>query len=240
MPLDEKSFVPLYYQLTEELRKNIENGEWPPNSLIPSETELCEKYKVSRGTVRQALSQLVQEGLLYRKQGKGTFVAEPKITQQLNRFYSFAQDMREKGLRPSSLLLQKEKILPDSYIKNILGLKEEEMVYKIMRLRLADEEPLILETSYLVEELFPDLDKEDVEKVSLYDIILKKYRIKITRAKETFEPILIDEFEAKKLKIPVGSPALLVKRVTYTAGIPFEFRKSVVRGDKCSYSVELI
>jgi len=240
MPLDEKSFVPLYYQLTEELRENIENGEWPPNSLIPSETELCEKYKVSRGTVRQALSQLVQEGLLYRKQGKGTFVAEPKITQQLNRFYSFAQDMREKGLRPSSLLLQKEKILPDSYIKNILGLKEEEMVYKIMRLRLADEEPLILETSYLVEELFPDLDKEDVEKVSLYDIILKKYRIKITRAKETFEPILIDEFEAKKLKIPVGSPALLVKRVTYTAGIPFEFRKSVVRGDKCSYSVELI
>ncbi|MCD6257383.1 GntR family transcriptional regulator [Candidatus Aerophobetes bacterium] len=240
MPLDEKSFVPLYYQLTEELRENIENGEWPPNSLIPSETELCEKYKVSRGTVRQALSQLVQEGLLYRKQGKGTFVAEPKITQQLNRFYSFAQDMREKGLRPSSLLLQKEKILPDSYIKNILGLKEEEMVYKIMRLRLADEEPLILETSYLVEELFPDLDKEDVEKVPLYDIILKKYRIKITRAKETFEPILIDEFEAKKLKIPVGSPALLVKRVTYTAGIPFEFRKSVVRGDKCSYSVELI
>jgi len=240
MPLDEKSFVPLYYQLTEELRENIENGEWPPNSLIPSETELCERYKVSRGTVRQALSQLVQEGLLYRKQGKGTFVAEPKITQQLNRFYSFAQDMREKGLRPSSLLLQKEKILPDSYIKNILGLKEEEMVYKIMRLRLADEEPLILETSYLVEELFPDLDKEDVEKVPLYDIILKKYRIKITRAKETFEPILIDEFEAKKLKIPVGSPALLVKRVTYTAGIPFEFRKSVVRGDKCSYSVELI
>ncbi|HDN85564.1 MAG TPA: GntR family transcriptional regulator [Candidatus Aerophobetes bacterium] len=240
MPLDEKSFVPLYYQLTEELRENIENGEWPPNSLIPSETELCEKYKVSRGTVRQALSQLVQEGLLYRKQGKGTFVAEPKITQQLNRFYSFAQDMREKGLRPSSLLLQKEKILPDSYIKNILGLKEEEMVYKIMRLRLADEEPLILETSYLVEELFPDLDKEDVEKVPLYDIILKKYRIKITRAKETFEPILIDEFEAKKLKIPVGSPALLVKRITYTAGIPFEFRKSVVRGDKCSYSVELI
>jgi len=240
MPLDEKSFVPLYYQLTEELRENIENGEWPPNSLIPSETELCEKYKVSRGTVRQALSQLVQEGLLYRKQGKGTFVAEPKITQQLNRFYSFAQDMREKGLRPSSLLLQKEKILPDSYIKNILGLKEEEMVYKIMRLRLADEEPLILETSYLVEELFPDLDKEDVEKVPLYDIILKKYRIKITRAKETFEPVLIDEFEAKKLKIPVGSPALLVKRITYTAGIPFEFRKSVVRGDKCSYSVELI
>ena len=240
MPLDEKSFVPLYYQLTEELRENIENGEWPPNSLIPSETELCEKYKVSRGTVRQALSQLVQEGLLYRKQGKGTFVAEPKITQQLNRFYSFAQDMREKGLRPSSLLLQKEKILPDSYIKNILGLKEEEMVYKIMRLRLADEEPLILETSYLVEELFPDLDKEDVEKVPLYDIILKKYRIKITRAKETFEPILIDEFEAKKLKIPVGSPALLVKRITYTTGIPFEFRKSVVRGDKCSYSVELI
>jgi len=240
MPLDEKSPIPLYHQLTEELRENIENGDWLPHSLIPSETELCEKYGVSRGTVRQALSQLVQEGLLYRKQGRGTFVAEPKITQQLNKFYSFAQDMREKGLKPSSKVLQNEKILPDSYIKNVLGLKEKEMVYKIMRLRLADEEPLILETSYLVEELFPDLDREDVEKVPLYDIIIKKYRIRITRAKETFEPILVDRFEAEKLQIPLGSPALLVKRITYTAGIPFEFRKSIVRGDKCSYSVELI
>lgn len=240
MSLDEKSFVPLYYQLTEKLRENIENGEWPPHFLIPSETELCEKYGVSRGTVRQALSQLVRENLLYRKQGKGTFVAEPKITQQLNRFYSFAQDMREKGLKPSSKVLGNEKILPDPYIKNVLGLKENEMVYKIMRLRLAEEKPLILETSYLVEELFPNLDKEDVEKVPLYIIIIKKYKIKITRAKETFEPILVDEFESEKLKIPVGSPALLVKRITYTAGIPFEFRKSVVRGDKCSYSVELI
>ena len=240
MPLDEKSPIPLYHQLTEELRENIENGDWPPHSLIPSETELCEKYGVSRGTVRQALSQLVQEGLLYRKQGRGTFVAEPKITQQLNRFYSFAQDMREKGLKPSSRLLQNEKILPDPYIKNILGLKENELIYKIMRLRLADEEPLILETSYLVEELFPDLDREDVENVPLYDIIIKKYRIRITRARETFEPILVDRFEAEKLKIPLGSPALLVKRITYTAGIPFEFRKSIVRGDKCSYSVELI
>jgi len=240
MPLDEKSPVPLYHQLTEELRKNIEHGDWPPHFLIPSETELCEKYGVSRGTVRQALSQLVQEGLLYRKQGKGTFVAEPKITQQLNKFYSLTQDMREKGLKPSSRLLQNEKILPDPYIKNILGLKEDEMVYKIMRLRLANEEPLILETSYLVEELFPDLDREDVEKVPLYDLIIKKYRIRITRAKETFEPILVDRFEAEKLQISIGSPALLVKRITYTAGIPFEFRKSVVRGDKCSYSVELI
>lgn len=177
---------------------------------------------------------------MYRKDGKGTFVAEPKITQQLNKFYSFAQDMREKGLKPSSQVLQKEKILPDSYIKNVLGLKENEMVYKIMRLRLANEDSLIMETSYLVEELFPDLGREDVEEVPLYDIIIKKYRIKITRAKETFEPVLVGEFEAEKLKISIGSPALLVKRVTYTAGIPFEFRKSILRGDKCSYSVELI
>jgi GntR family transcriptional regulator len=240
MPLDEKSLIPLYHQLTEELRENIENGDWPPHSLIPSETELCEKYGVSRGTVRQALSQLVQEGLLYRKQGRGTFVAEPKITQQLNRFYSFAQDMREKGLKPSSKLLQHEKILPDFYIKNILGLKENELIYKIVRLRLANEEPLILETSYLVEEFFPDLDREDVENVPLYDIIIKKYRVRITRARETFEPVLVERFEAEKLKIPLGSPALLVKRITYTGGIPFEFKKSIVRGDKCSYSVELI
>lgn len=244
MSLDENSFIPLYYQLAEELRENIESGEWTPHSLIPSETEFCEKYTVSRGTVRQALSQLVQEGLLYRKQGKGTFVAEPKTAQQLNRFHSFAQDIRGRGLKPYSQVLQNVKLVPKSSIKDILGLKEGEVVFKIVGLKMANKEPLILEISYFVEKLLPDLNKlskEEMEKVPLYNFFIEKCGVKITGVKETFEPFLAGKFEAEKLHIPPGSLSLLVKRITYTAdAVPFEFRRIVVRSDKCRYLVKFI
>ena len=241
IPLDENSFIPLYHQLTEKLRENIENEEWIPNSLVPSETQLCEKYKVSRGTVRQALSQLVREGLLYRKQGKGTFVAEPKVTQQLNLFHSIAQCVEGKGLKPFSQILQKDKILPNPHIKKILKLKEGEMVFKIEALKMVDKEPLTLETTYLVEKFLRDLnklDKKEMTKVPFYNVIIEKYKVKITGVKETFEPVLVDEFEAEKLHIPPGSLALMIKRITYTAdGVPFEFRRIVARSDKCKYLV---
>ncbi len=243
--LDENSFIPLYHQLTEKLKESIENEEWIPNSLIPSEAQLCEKYKVSRGTVRQALSQLVREGLLYRKQGKGTFVAEPKVIQQLNVFHSVAQDIKGKGLKPFSQILQKDKILPNSHIKKILNLKEGEMVFKIEALKVVDnEEPLTLETTYLVEKFLRDLnklDKEEMTKVPFYNVIIEKYKVKITGVKETFEPVLVNEFEAKRLHIIPGSLALMIKRITYTAdGVPFEFRRIIARSDKCKYLVRFV
>jgi len=242
MPLNENSFIPLYHQLTEELRENIESGEWPSNSLVPSETQLCQEYKVSRGTVRQALAQLVREGLLYRKRGKGTFVAEPKMAQQLNVFRSVAQDLEGKGLKPYAQVIQKIKIAPNSFIKNILGLKEGEMVLKIVGLKVVDNEPYILETSYFVEKLCEDLaqlNKEDIERVPLYNFLNEKYNLKITGVEETFEPVYLDRFEAEKLHTPPRTLALMVKRITYTTGgVPFEFRRIIVRNDKCRYLVK--
>jgi len=241
MPLlDKSSPIPLYHQLAEELRKQIESGEWPLHTLIPSETQLCKKYGVSRGTVRQALIELMRDGLIYRKQGQGTFVAKLRVIQPVSRFYSFAQDMMEKGLEPSLKLIQSEIIYPNAAIRKALELIEEKKVYKIVRARLANGEPVLLDISYLIEELFPGLEKEDLATTPLYDLIIRKYKVRISRARETFEPILVDKFEAKQLNISVGSLALLVKRTVYTEDRPFEFRRTVVRGDKCTYSIEFI
>ena len=241
MPLLDKSLpIPLYHQLAEELRKQIESGEWPLHTLISSETQLCKKYGVSRGTVRQALIELMRDGLIYRKQGQGTFVAKLRVIQPVSRFYSFAQDMMEKGLEPSLKLIQSEIIYPNSAIRKVLELTDEKKVYKIVRARLANGEPVLLDISYLIEELFPGLEKEDLATTPLYNLIIRKYRVRISRAREAFEPILVNKFEAKQLNVSVGSLALLVKRTVYAEDRPFEFRRTVVRGDKCTYSIELI
>jgi len=238
--LDENLPLPLYHQLAEELRKKIENGEWPLHTLIPSETELCKKYGVSRGTVRQAILELTRDGLVYRKPGQGTFVAKLGVIQPVSRFYSFSHDMEEKGLKPSLWVIQKKKICPNGVIRKAMELNTGERVYKIVRVRLASEEPVLLDTSYLVEEMFPELEKEDLVNIPLYDLIMRKYRVKISRVRETFEPILMNKVDARKLDAPVGSLALLVKRRAYTGNRIFEFRRSIIRGDKCNYSVELI
>lgn len=237
MSLDRTSFIPLYHQLIAKLRQKIESGTWLSHSLIPSERQLCKKHQVSRDTLRKALSKLTREGLLYRKQGKGTFVAEPKLT--FHKFDTLAKDLQEKGLNPSFRVLQNEKIMPDYHVKTILQLVEGEAVYKVMRLLLANEEPIALATAYFEEKVVPGLDEENLEKVALWNILFQKYKIHITRARETFVPVFADEFETKKLKIPRDSPLFLVRRITYTGHIPFEFSETVVRGDKCCYSVEL-
>ena len=238
--LDENLPIPLYHQLAEELRKKIENGEWPLHTLIPSETELCKKYGVSRGTVRQAILELTRDGLVYRKPGQGTFVAKLGVIQPVSRFYSFSHDMEEKGLKPSLWVIQKKKICPNGVIRKAMELNTGEKVYKIVRVRLASEEPALVDTSYLVEEMFPELEKEDLVNIPLYELIMRKYRVKISRVRETFEPILMNKVDARKLDVPVGSLALLVKRIAYTGNRIFEFRRSIIRGDKCNYSVELI
>ncbi len=242
MLLDENSIIPLYHQLAEEIKNNIESGVWGPHSLIPSESELCKKYNVSRGTVRQALSQLVQQDFLHRKQGKGTFVAEPKSKERLNIFHSTDQDITGKGIKPFSKILQNEIIEPNPSIANMLKLKMAEKVYKIIGIKIFDGIPMTLETTYLTERFFPDLHKikkSELESVPLYDIMSEKYHLKITGLEETFEPTRLDEFEALRLKVPINKVALVINRITYTIeNIPFEYRKILVSSENCKYMVK--
>lgn len=237
--LDRTSPVHLYHQLKLILRSKIENGEWKPGDQIPTEEELCERYHVSRITVKQALNGLVADGLLYRQQGKGTFVATPKIEQGPERLTSFSEQMQQRGLRPGGALLERQVIPASKKVAEQLKVEVGAPVIQIQRLRLADDEPMGIQTAHIPLSRCPQLVDEELGSRSLYQV-LEKYGIHLVSAVERYEAVLTDEDEAKLLKVEFKSPAFLVERVTYDDnGTPVEFVKSVMRGDRYIVTVAL-
>lgn len=240
--VDPTSLVPMYHQVKEWLQDKITSGEYAAGDKIMSEKEMQEILHVSRATTKQAISILVNEGILYRQQGKGTFVAAPKVKQSVNKLYSFSIDMAIAGMNPSTKVVSIEKV-PNvkKSVSRELQLSENEPCIKLIRLRLANNVPLILETTYLPGNIFPDIENEDLNNNTLYQMMSEKYNVVIKRARESFEPILTDEYESKMLELgKKGLPALLVERTSYnSAGISVEYTVSIVRGDKCKYCVEM-
>ncbi|HPZ81455.1 MAG TPA: GntR family transcriptional regulator [Candidatus Atribacteria bacterium] len=238
--LDEKSPVPLYHQLSRILREKIEREEWREGEQIPTELELCEEFGLSRGTVAQALRELEDEGLIYRKQGRGTFVAEKRLSLSLSHFYSFARDMEARGQRFYSKILRMEKETPSKSVQERLNVEQGE-VFTIERLRFTDDIPVILEKIYLL----PEFEKiasqtKELEEGVIYDIFLREMGVKVQKAREEFEVVRMNRYEAELFKVEVDFPALLVRRITFDkGGKPFEYRKSIIRADQCRYSVEL-
>jgi GntR family transcriptional regulator len=150
MPTLERSNpLPLYYQLKEVLKQQIQAGHLAPHTAIPSEPELVAQYHVSRATVRQALTELVHEGLLYRQHGRGTFVCEPRVQQNLSELTSFSEELRRRGKRPGGLLLVSELVRGSSTVRGQLRLTDEEQVIRLERLRTANETPMAYEIDYL-------------------------------------------------------------------------------------------
>ena len=150
MPTLERSNpLPLYYQLKEVLKQQIRAGHLAPHTAIPSEPELVTQYHVSRATVRQALTELVHEGLLYRQHGRGTFVCEPRIQQNLSELTSFTEELKRRGKRPGGLLLVSELVRGSQDVREKLRLSDEEQVVRLERLRSSDDVPVALEVNYL-------------------------------------------------------------------------------------------
>lgn len=237
--LDKDSNTPLYLQLIDELIYEIENklGE---NQRLDSERDICLRYDVSRTTVRQALSELERDGYIYKKHGKGTFVSPKRLSQNLQGFYSFTKEMGKLGKKPSSTVLKFEILTANNQLMNIMNLKDEELAYKFTRVRLADNIPMILETSYVPYELFPGITKDDLNKTPLYDILFQKFDESIEYANETYLPVLANEYEAEILGIDVGSPCLKITRATFNKdNIIIEYTVSIARGDKFKYSIQL-
>ncbi|TKJ47205.1 GntR family transcriptional regulator [Candidatus Aerophobetes bacterium Ae_b3a] len=236
----EESKIPLYHQIKEDLRARIEEGEWLPGKLIPPEKELCAEYKVSKITVLEAIKGLVREGLIKRKQGKGTFVAEPKLEQSLNRFYSFTESIRQKGFELERRILGVQNMEADKHTAKHLGIKKGEKITEIVRLRLVNGEPLYLETIIIPVKLCPNLHLKDIGSKSLNDILRNEYKISLIKAKECFEPIIIDDYEAQILGVKNGVPALLLEHTTYTTKNQVVlFSNGIIRGDRCRYYTEL-
>lgn len=239
--LQADSKIPLYVQIKEIIAEDIRTGNLQPGQSIPPESVLSEQYAVSRATVRQAVTELVHLGLLVRQQGRGTFVNKPKIETRLRNLYSFSQDMIERGARPESRVIEFEIVLPKPAVKEKLDLGEGELVVKLVRLRLVDDELIMLETTFVPHRHFSRLTQEEVQNhKSLYSLFEEKYDIKMDHVVDYFEPILVDDFSSKMLEVPVGAPALYIERIGYMdKDVRVELSQSIVRGDRCRYFVEL-
>src|SRR5215467_15738388 len=153
--IDKNSPIPMYYQIMNQLRERIAAGEYTVNDALPPERELVEAYQVSRMTIRQAILELVNEGILVRRKGIGTFVAPPKLEQRLNSLTSFTEDMAQRGMKAGSRIISFKEMSPDPTLRKTLGLSAEEKVFECVRLRLADEDPMALETTSLVASICP-------------------------------------------------------------------------------------
>lgn len=232
--------VPLYAQVERIVMDMISRGELSPGQRAPSEREMAETLGISRMTARAAISNLAADGYLYSVPGKGTFVSSPKMRQDLLELTSFTEDMHQRGLRPGARVLEMGVTREASEkVYQALELPFSDELIRIHRLRTADEEPMCLETSYLPRNAVPWLLEEDLETGSLYRA-LEDRGVELTKAEEHLEATVVRETESELLTVPVGYPALLVERTTYTeADRPIEFVKSLYRGDRYRFSAML-
>ncbi len=232
--------IPLYHQLKEIFEERIASGEWAPGDLIPNELDLCRQYGVSRGPVRQALDRLAQEGRLSRKQGIGTRVLPPKIESELGGFYSFTTLIEQKGLHHTAQTLAFETVPATGSPARLLALAPGATLYKIRRLRLANAEPLILETLHLPADLCPGLSPDDLAAAPLYSLMTSRFAIPLLRARQYFEPAIADTYEAEILGLQPGAPVLLLQNITFSQGDrPVVLSRAILRGDRVRYLVEL-
>jgi GntR family transcriptional regulator len=240
--LDKNNTAPLYRQLEEIIRNKVESQAWPPGYLIPSEADLITQYGVSRTTVRQALSDLVTDGILQREQGLGTFVAEPKFEHALTEGTSFTFDILQKGHRPGSITLFAEEVVPSAKIAKKLQLRTPATVIRLERIRTVDGEPVGLHAVNIVRSLVPGLEIEDLKKenFSLYEMLEGKLEAPMKEAIEAIEAGVADERKSRLLGVQAGSPILIIERITYLAnGSPFECAEMVYRAERYKSVIRL-
>jgi DNA-binding GntR family transcriptional regulator len=229
--------APLYDLIEQNLRELILNGQLEVGSAVPPEWELADMYGVSRLTVRNALDNLTRQGWLIRKHGVGTFVSQPTITEITPSKLSFTEQMRSIGRQPNSHLISLQVLPAEAEVATKLNLEVGEPVVKIVRVRLADSEPILLETSLLSQKRFPGLENaSELGSSSLYEWLAAHYHTNVAAMDQTLEPVLLDAAEAQYLETEPGTPAMLSKVVAYTnAAVPIEYSWSLARGDKCHF-----
>ena len=231
--------VPLHHQVYLDLSAAMDEGEWKPGDRLPPERELAERYGCSLITVRRALSELAREMRIERTRGRGTFVTHPRLELDFGGSQSFTSEMQSHGLDPETRVVAARSEPAGEAEAHALELKVGAPTLYLERLRLADGEPLLLEQVHLPADRFPGLLATDLEHNSLYQLLTERYGTRVVRAREAIEPVLLRGREAKLLDQPPGRPALLVEGVAFAAdGVPVEFARSFVRGDRTRYYVE--
>lgn len=233
LSLDRSSQLPLYGQIRSQIEEAIKTGRLKPGHALPSEPELARSLGVSKMTVRHALNQLVGDGLITRQKGRGTFVAHQKVEITLPYFTSYSEDMARRGYTPFTQLLSVETVQASARQAKTLGLDERAPLIRIVRLRLADEIPIALETSWVNAALVPNFVERHRSFTSLYQVLQDDYDLRPTRARQSFEATSAAAHESIHLGIPAGSPILLLESVLYDQkDRPVDLTKAAYRGDR--------
>jgi GntR family transcriptional regulator len=232
--------VPKHYRIRESLRQQIRNME--SGEPIPTEVELCDTYGVSRTTVRKAIERLTYEGLVYRVQGKGTFVAPPKVRGRFVQSRAgLYDDARARGLSLKTQVLEQQVISADKRLASRLEIEADEPVFKLVRLRFIDQEPMLISYSYVPETLCPGLLHEDFESQSLYALMQQKYGIEIHHGLRVIEAISCEEEEAQLFHVTAGTPLLVVTGTMYDGqGIIAEYGFAMFRGDRSQVEIQVV
>ena len=234
------SKIPYYQQLYEILRSKISRGEWKSGDMIPAESELIDQFAISRSTVRQVLDLLVKEGLIYRQRGRGSFVAHPSLEQSMVRIVSFTEDMLQRGFKPGTRILSAGLVPASPDIAEKLRVDAREPLACVERLRLADDEPMSIEESFLVHRYCPDVLQHDYATKSLREILERDYGIRLVRAKQRIQAIEAPRLLADLLEIKPRSALLVIERVSFSQdSIPVEFLRLFHRGDRYTLFNEL-
>lgn len=242
--------LPLYRRITDALTQQIARGEFPLGSLLPPEVELARRFGVSRHTMRAGLDALVRAGLLERRRGKGTVVTRLHMQQSLQHFYSIEQEMRRRGADLRTQVLARGHLEAGDELAAracaALGIDEPQRIYALVRLRLVDGIPLLLENLTFPAALCPLLAKEpepggeDMATRSFYDALFACSNMRVTRAHESFRPVPVMGYEAHVLRAAVGTPVFEVERTSYAGALAVEWRRTLARGDRYTYAVDLL
>lgn len=228
--------VPKHVQLSRELARRA-SEDLRPGQAVPSERELMAEFGLSRATVRRAVEGLIADGLLQRVHGKGTFVAEPRVESHLH-LASFTQDMRRRGLIPRTVLQGCTEAEPPEEAARALGVEPGRTAWRISRIRLADEQPMAVEIGWYPAEIFPGLQREDLSG-SLYELFSGTYGKAIDSAEQTLWGEAADSGLARQLDAPQGTPLLVFRRTSFSAGVPVEHVTSWYRGDRYQIHMNL-
>jgi GntR family transcriptional regulator len=233
--IDKGSPVPIYYQIQQYIREKIKKNEWLVGEAIPSERILSELFEVSRMTIRQAVQGLVDEGVLTRRRGSGTFISNEKVEQPLKGVTSFTKLMELRGMKASSKIISFLKRISSVIEAEQLNIELNSNLLQIERIRLGDETPFAVETTVIPWTFSEGITEEDMHR-SLYEYIENEKGLEIGEGSQSIEAISADNRIAELLDIPVGSPILLIEQVTKLKnGTPFEYVRSHYAGSRFKF-----
>lgn len=227
--------IPVYFKIENDIKEKILSGKYKSGDKIPSENELTEIYDVSRMTVRQAMNNLVNDGYLLKYKGKGTFVSNNKIEKNIQGVRSFTEEMEASGKKVSSKIISMKEMTPDKSVSEKLFLEKGDKVYKIERIRYADQLPILFENLYIPQNIFKNIPKKVFEG-SFYNYIENELRLKIAYCHQTIEAKMPPQNISESLKITKQLPILFIIRHSFLSnGRPFEYVESSYRSDQYKF-----